>query len=282
MASDDEQVMWELSSGLPLEGQRVHVVGAEFTYRQDYKPDALILVLNYQPVDEDSGEVLDDQEPKEQYYSVGNKYEPGDEDGTYAVHKSGKFVSFNNRSNIGRLIHSYMTVRGKGDADKGLAVVREEGKFPHKAEMYLGLDVTLGSVAYEDQDGKERTTLAFTEYHGRVGKGKASKSTTSSKSSKAKDDDEDDKPTKASGKASGKSSSKKDPEDVFDEDHGGKGLIRRINKAAIAAKDHDAFMDAVLDWEELNTDDKAWNKSAEKLIMDYEDGSMFASAREDA
>ena len=70
-------------------------------------------------------------------------------------------------------------------------------------------------------------------------------------------------------------------EDVFDDDHGGARLIRKLKKAAIEAKDHDAFMDNVLDWEDLTTDDKAWNKKAEKLMMDFSDEGFFATSRED-
>lgn len=285
MASEDEQVMWELSTGLPLDGARVHVTGAEFGYRQDYfKGDAALLVLTFQPVDDD-GDALEDQEPKEQYYSLGNKYEPGDADGTFAVHKSGKFVSFNAGSNIGRLFHSYVECRGKGKTAEdryksGFDVVREEGLFPHRVEMYLGLDVTLGGIPYEDQNGKERSTLGFTEYHGRIESGKKAKASSSKSSTKAKakDDDEDEKPAKSTkAKASGSNTM----EDVFDDDHGGASLIRKLKKAAIAAKDHDAFMDNVLEWDELTTDDKEWNKKAEKLMMDFSAEGFFASSRDD-
>lgn len=253
--SEHEQSMWDLGSGLPLDGARVKIVSAKFNYNQEYNANAVVLDLEFSP---------EEGENQHQLYSVGKNYEPAD-GGATVEHKSGKFVMFNDRSNIGRWIKSYVTARGDGDYDLGLKTVKAEGLEPHKVDCWVGLDITLASESYKDQNEKERSTMVVGEYHGKEGGAKASKTKASdSKSaSKAKDEDSD-----------GESFA-----DIL-----GAALFRKLKKAAAEAKDHDAFMDLCFDGDlkaDIVTDDKAHNKKVEKIIMDDKPTGLFMSSRDD-
>lgn len=275
MPKEQEQSMWDLKAGLPLDGQRVRTHDCTFTFRQDYLPDQIVLVVGLQPIDED-GDDVEGSKSREQLYSIGRGYEATDEDGTSVKHKSGKFVNFNENSNVGKWIHAYVVARGDGDFDEGLQAVKAEGAEPHIAAYWDDMDVTLKAVAQEgfiDKSGnktKDRTTLVIDQFNGRIGEAvKPAGKKLAGKTTEAKTT------TKATPAASGG--------DTFD-DFFDAPLLRKLNKAAVAADDHDAFCDVCFEGElqsEIVTDDAAWNKKASKFIMAFKDGSLFATARAD-
>lgn len=265
MANDNEKSMWDLTSGLPLEGAHCHSVAAEFTYNQEYAKNAVVLDITWQNVDDDT------QDPQHQLYSVGKNWEPL-EGGERVAHTSGKRQGFNNQTNIGRLIHSYITARGDGDFDKGRSIVIDEGIEPDVAAMWIGLDVTLSGVQYEtmgkNADGtpKMGNTMVIGEYHGRVGDATAP--------AKA--------PAKAAGKAAKAAASA--PAETNGggtdfADHLGQALYRKLKKLAVDSADHDAFMDAAFALDEVSSDDKAWNKATERIILASDDESLFATSQ---
>lgn len=259
MADDNEFSMWELGSGLPLDGARVHSTEAVFTYNNEYAANAVVLDITWQPEDAT-------HEAQHQLYSVGNKWEPLDE-GTEVGHTSGKRQRFNDQTNIGRLIKSYIEARGNGDFDKGLKTVIEEGIEPNKVNMWIGLDVTLKSVKYplqtKNPDGtpKEGQTMVIGEYHGRVGDEPKAAA----------------KPAASKPKAETKAETNGGGTDYAD--HLGQALYRKLKKLAADAADHDAFMDAAFALDDVSTDDKAWNKATERIILNSDDDSLFAEAR---
>jgi hypothetical protein len=261
MADEQEFSMWELGSGLPLEGARVHSTDAVFTYNNEYAANAVVLDITWQHED-------DTIEAQHQLYSVGQKWEPLNE-GESVGHQSGKASKFNDQSNIGRLIKSYIESRGGGNFDKGLAIVIPEGIEPNHIAMWIGLDVTLKSIEFpgmgKNPDGsvKMSRTMVIDVYHGRVG---------------------DEAPAKAPAKAASKAKaaapaaeSNGGGDDYAD--HLGQALYRKLKKLAADSADHDAFMDAAFALDDVSTDDKAWNKATERIILNSDDDSLFASAR---
>lgn len=264
MADNQEFSMFELGSGLPLEGQRCRSTEATFTYNQEYAANAVVLDILWQPWDgENDG---DPDTAQHQLYSVGQKWEPLDS-GQAVGHTSGKRQRFNDQTNIGRLIHSYIVGMGDGDFDKGLKAAVESGMEPDKVAMWIGLDVTLKGVKYDtlgkNADGtpKQGNTFCIGELHGRVGEAATTK--TASKPAKATSEDKAD--TNGGG-----------------DDHAGhlgQALYRKLKKAAADAADHDAFMDAAFEIDEVSEGDKDWKKATERLIMDSGPGSLFAEAR---
>ena len=267
--SDKDFTMFDLSSGLPLDGARVAVISSTFTYNQEYSADAVVLDLEYQPLDED-GEATG--EAKHQLYSVGKKWEPAN-DGESVEHGSGKRQMFNTQTNIGKLIHSYLQARGNGDEKAGMQVVIGEiddyGQ-PDQASFWLGLDVTLKSIEYTVQSGKTSSTFGISEYHGRQGEAKKAKAGGSKLASKA-----------APAKAAPAKATKSDDDDAADthKEHLGRALYAKLTKLAKEADDHDAFMNEAFDLDDVTSDDKKWNKVTEAIIMGYNDDSLFATAR---
>lgn len=259
MADEQEFSMFELGSGLPLEGARVHSTEAIFTYNQEYAKNAVVLDITWAHVDDPS------VEPQHQLYSVGNKWEPLD-GGEAVGHTSGKRSKFNDQTNIGRLIQSMIDTRGLDDM---LAEARETGNEADKAAFWIGLDVTLKGVKYDtlgkNADGtpKQGQTMVIGEWHGRVGDSKPSK------------------PVKAAADKPAKSAAKAESNGGGDDyaDHLGQALYRKLKKLAVDADDHDAFMDAAFALDDVSSDDKAWNKATERIILDSGDASLFATAR---
>jgi len=269
--ADKEVNMWELGSGLPLDGARVHAVEAVFTYNQEYSADAVVLDITWQPWDGNE----DDGEAKHQLYSVGKRWEPVSE-GTEVAHESGKLQMFNNQTNIGKLIHSLLEALGGGDVAEGMKAVIEAGLQPYKVDCWIGMDVTLKAIEYETQNGKKSSTFGIAEVHALPGGEGAPKAKTSGTGGKAAPK----AAPKAAAKAAAKAATADDEggEDAWKE-HLGQGLYRKLKKAAADANDHDAFMDAAFELDEVTTDDKAWNKATERIIMDYSDTGLFAVAR---
>lgn len=263
--SDKDFSMWELSSGLPLDGARVHCTEATFTYNQEYSADAVVLDLTWQPWDGTD----DDGEAKHQLYSVGKKWEPANE-GASVQHESGKRQMFNNQTNIGKLIHSYLEARGDGDVAEGMKAVISEGGEPDQAEFWIGLDVTLKSIPYKTQNGKDASTFGVGEYHGRVGEQKAKGGSKGKLAEKPAGKPATAKPAAKAADVDG--------EDGWKE-HLGMPLYLKLTKLAKGADDHDDFMSKAFDLDDVTSDDKSWNKVTEKIIMGYEDGSLFATAR---
>lgn len=262
MADDQEFTMWKLGSGLPLDGARVHSTKALFTYNQEYAKNAVVLQITWQVWDGEHDDPA--TEPQDQLYSVGNKWEPLD-GGESVGHTGGTNKPFNDQTNIGRLITSYLTCLGGGDMDKGIKAAMATGAEPNKADFWVGLDVTLTKVEYPlptkpTEPAKMGQTMVIGELHGRVGEAPAAKTTTASAPASA--------PT-ASSNGGG--------DDVAE--HLGQALYRKLRKAAQEAADHDAFMDAAFAMDDVTSDDKAWNKVTERYIMDYSENSLYAQAR---
>jgi hypothetical protein len=260
MADDQEFSMWELGSGLPLDGARVHSTKAIFTYNQEYAANAVVLDITWQPEDESA-------DAQHQLYSVGKNWEPLDS-GAKVGATSGKRQKFNDQTNIGRLIAAYIEARGNGDFQTGLKAVISEGMEPDDAQFWIGLDVTLKSVKYPTQsknpDGtvKEGSTMVVGEYHGRIG--------------------EDAPKGKVAAKPAAKAAAKPAAATSDGDDHAehlGQALYRKLKKLAVDADDHDAFMDAAFALEDATSDDKAWNKATERIILNSDSDSLFAQAR---
>jgi hypothetical protein len=271
--SDKDFNMFNLTSGLPLDGARCHAVEATFTYNQEYAADAVVLDITWQPVDEDGEEA---GEAKHQLYSVGKNWEPADE-GATVEHGSGKPMNFNNGTNIGKLIHSLMEARGDGDATKGLAVLvseMDDSGQPDNVAFWIGMDVTLKSIQYKTQNGKESSTFGIGEFHGRVGEEVEAKPKAKTATKVA---------PKASGKPAAKAAAKANDatgEDAWKE-HLGPKLYRTLVKLAVDADDHDSFMDQAFALDDVTSDDKAWNKATEKIIMVDDEDGLFGTARAD-
>lgn len=246
----DNFTMWKLGSGLPLDGAEVTIKSAEFTYDQQYSADAVVLRLVFG---------LQDGSEGVQLYSCGSKWEPIN-GGAAVQHTSGKNQMFNDRTNIGRLIDSYLKARGDGDVQAGMVAAIADGVEPNKAEMWVGMQVTLGAIKYNTQTGKESTTFGVAEYHGRQGA-----------------------VVKAAGVvakvAAGKAKGKADGGVTDFDDHLGIKLFRVLKKLAQESDDHDTFMEAAFDLEETTSDDKAWNKATERIILNSDDDSLYATAR---
>ncbi len=263
MSDDQTFSMWELGSGLPLEGARCHSTDASFTFNNEYSANAVVLDITWQPQEDPSAEA------QHQLYSVGKNWEPLEE-GTSVGHTSGKRSKFNDQTNIGRLIHSYVSARGGGDFAKGLPIVIAEGIEPEKAAMWIGLDVTLMTVRYPTQnknpDGsvKEGSTMVIGEYHGRVGDAPAAASAPAQAAAPA---------APASTPAAGAGATS-DFAEVL-----GQALYRKLRKAAMDAKDHDEFMDVAFNIPETTEGDKDHVKAIERIILDPDPGSLFADAR---
>jgi hypothetical protein len=261
MADEQEFSMFELGSGLPLEGLRCHSTEAIFTYNQEYTANAVVLDITWQPEDAT-------MEPQHQLYSVGQKWEPLD-NGEAVGHTSGKRSKFNDQTNIGRLITSYVEGLGGGDFEKGIKLAIQGGMEPDHAAFWRGIDATLKSVKYEtlgrNADGtpKMGNTFVIGELHGRVGEEAAP-----AKSTKA---------TSKTSAASAPAESNGGGDDVAE--HLGQALYRKLKKAAKDAADHDAFMDAAFEMDEVTDGTKEWKKQTERIIMDSSDDSLFAEAR---
>lgn len=264
MMSDESVNMFEFSSGLPLEGQRCHSTASVFTYDQQYNADAVVLKIHFQPVDDEGNP---EGEAKDQLYSVGKQWEPIAE-GEAVANKSGKKQQFNNMTVISKLINSVMVARGGGDVAKGMQVLIDEGVEPDTAAFYLGWDVTLGSIPYKDQNDKDRSTFGVKEWHGRVGEAPKAAKPAAKKLA--------DKPGTAKPAAKPAATDDGDEEEAWAE-HFGQALYRKLKKAAVDADDHDAFMNVAFDLDGVVSDDKAWNKKAEQIIMD--ENGLYASAR---
>lgn len=264
--SDNEVNMWQASSGLPLEGQRVRTHSALFTYDQEYSADAVVLKITMQPWDgaEDEGE------PKVQMYSVGKNWEPADE-GASVTTKDGKPRQFNDMTVIWKFLQSYMAARGNGDIDAGMKALINEGADPRNADIYNGLDVTMKGISYKDLSGKDRTTFGIGEYHGKVGEpAKPAAKLAAKPAAKAA--------AKPAAKAAPASEADSGGEDAWKE-HLGTKLFIQLKKLAKEAENHDGFMEAAFDLDGVSSDDKAWNKVTEQIILSYEDDSLFAYAR---
>jgi hypothetical protein len=268
--ADKEVNMWELGSGLPLDGARVHAVEAVFTYNQEYSANAVVLDITWQPWDGSD----DDGEAKHQLYSVGKRWEPVNE-GTEVAHESGKLQMFNNQTNIGKLIHSLLEALGDGNVAEGMKAVMEAGLQPYKVDCWIGMDVTLKAIEYETQNGKKSSTFGIAVVHALPG-GEADTPTKAKAAPKAA--------AKAAPKVAPNAAAKADAaddeggEDAWKE-HLGQSLYRKLKKLAADAKDHDAFMDAAFELDDLTTDDKAWNKATERIVMAYNEDSLFFAAR---
>jgi len=261
----DEQTftMWELGSGLPLDGARVHSTAAMFTYNQEYAKNAVVLEVTWQPWDGTNDST--DSEAQKQLYSVGQKWEPLD-NGESVGHTSGRQQRFNDQTNIGRLITSYIMALGGGDWDRGLKAAMASGMEPNVAAMWVGLDVTLGKVEYDtlgkDEHGNQKRgqTMVIAEYHGKAGAASPAASTPATTSNP---------PAAASTNGGG--------DDVAG--HLGQALYRKLKKLAMDSADHDAFMDAAFLMDDVTSDDKAWNKATERIIMEFGPDSLFTTAR---
>lgn len=275
---DNNRTMFDLSSGLPLDGARVHSVEAQFTFDQGYAPDAVVCAIFWQAHD---GEGEDSGEPTRQLYSVGKSWEPEDE-GARVVHKSGKFQNFNDSTNIGRLIHSFLEARGNGDVQAGLALAIDEMDTygtPDSVDFWLNLDVSLKALKYPTQQKdpvtqlpKEGQTMVIDEYFGRFGDATPAKPKGKAVAGKAAT------PAKAvAAKPSG--AAKGNTEVVSPVKHLGPGLLKTLKTLATEVEGHDEFMIAAFELDGVVTEDQKWNKITEKLIMDFEDGSLFAEAR---
>lgn len=268
--SDKTVNMFEVVSGLPLDGARVHSVAAQFTYNQEYSADAVVLDIEWQPIDEE-GE--NEGESRHQLYSVGKSWEPAD-GGESVMHTSGNLRNWNSGTNISKILVSLLEARGDGDPADGMRAFMDEGIYPHEAAFWLNMDVTLKSIEYETQSGKKSTTFGVGEWHGRVGevaeKPKTGKAT-ASKAALA--------PKAGAGKAkAAEPETSASGEDDWKE-HLGQALFRKLKKVAEDAKDHDAFMDAAFGVDGAEEGDKAWKKITEGIIMDYSDTGLFATAR---
>lgn len=267
MADEQNFSMFELGSGLPLDGARVHSVSAIFTYNQEYTANAVVLDVEWQPWD---GET-DHDEAQHQLYSVGQKWEPLD-NGNAVGHTSGKRQKFNDQTNIGRLIKSYVEGLGDGDFDKGIQQAIQSGMDPSQADFWVGIDATLKGVTYPTQnknpDGsvKEGRTMVIGELHGQAEAPAAAPKLAAKAGGKA---------TKAASSAKAETNGGGDDP----ADHLGQALYRQLKKLAVDAADHDAFMDAAFELPDVKSDDKAWNKATERLIMASDEGSIFAEAR---
>jgi hypothetical protein len=277
MANDKEVNMWELGSGLPLDGARVHATEAIFTYNQEYSADAVVLDITWQPWDgaEDEGEA------KHQLYSVGKRWEPVNE-GTEVAHESGKLQMFNNQTNIGKLIHSLLEALGDGDVAEGMKQVMAAGLEPYKVDCWIGMDVTLKAITYTTQNNKESSTFGIGEVHSLPGGEAAAPAKTPAKKAAAPAGKAAPKPgAAAAAKPAAKAEASGEGEEAWIE-HLGQGLYRKLKAAAEEAADHDAFMDTAFAMDAVTSDDKAWNKATERIIMAYEADSLFGTARADA
>lgn len=280
---DNTKTMFDLSSGLPLDGARVRTIAAEFTYNQQYAANAVVLDITYQPLDEDGDEVGD---VVNQVYSVGKNWEPTNE-GQSVAHTSGKFQTFNDQTNIGRLVHHYLLARGDGDAEAGKAALiaeMEDRGDPSSAGFWVGIEAAMKRVEYptqkKDSNGNPVMggTFVIDEFHGFVDEDK-----TKAKGGAKATGKGGTLAPKADTKAAAKSTSKAaaaatsdDPEELF-----GAALFAKLQRLARKADNHDKFMDAAFELEDITdkADDKAWTKAAERIIFNSDDDGLFAQAR---
>jgi hypothetical protein len=245
---------WETSSGLPLDGATVTVTGAEFGYNAELGAGVVCMNMTFQ---------IEDGEEVEQSFSVGRNGEPS-RDGNELVGAPAKFPQ---RSNYGRLIDS---VR---------AIVDHPGQVigsPKLAGGWVGTQWVMGTVPIESTnpttgESKTRDALVFTEYVGTAG-GKAGKAKATAKKAPAKKA----APTAALDEDEG--------DDGDDGDEGGDEapsapngidpkLWGRLVKLALAHEDHDAFSDAALELDEVDS-----NRAAQKAVLVTTAGSVWAAA----
>lgn len=153
MTMTDEKSLWNLGSGLPLDGAEVTVAAAAFTFNNDYAANACVLELSF----------VDDQGTEaKQLYSLGKGWEP-QADGERAGHESGTFKKINDNSNYGKWLKAFMA------ADGAMEYARGTGKEPDDASLWLGMRLKLKASKYTTQTGKESTTMVVDQFLGGSG-----------------------------------------------------------------------------------------------------------------
>lgn len=143
----EEKSLWDLSSGLPLDGADVEITDATFEVDNSYAAGATVLALTFTP--------LDGSESQRQLYSCGKNWEPLN-GGSALGHVSGKpngVVTLNTNTNYGKFIAA-ATAAEDGAKFKANAQVD-----PGETSLWIGTKWTLGSLATENFQTKKAGSL---------------------------------------------------------------------------------------------------------------------------
>lgn len=230
---------WETGSGLALDGATVTVTALEFGFNASI--GAGVTCANFEFTDDD-GEVI------EQSFSCGKNFE-ANRDGTELT-GNGKL---NRNSNFGMLIESLKAVLDNPGDTIGS---------PKVAENWVGHRFEFGTVEVERKNpttGVTSTKSAFiiTGYAGTAEGGEVEAAAPAAKPAAAKTGGVK---KAAAPKAAGGAA-------VIGEE-----LWNGLVELASNSEDHDAFVNAALDWPEVDT-----SKDAKKLVMGTGAGSVWAS-----
>jgi len=224
---------WETTSGLPLAG------GVEVTIQDlvfGYNPkigNGLTLCANITFAIEETGDTAD------QSFSVGQNWEAMEKGARVEKNGGTGKQSFSKQSNFGRLIDSAIAV-GAGPHMRGPAT---------RADTWIGTRWTTDTESITTKNpetGKEQTkdAIVFSSYRGLV--------------------DGEAAPTKPAGKSSSKPATKSADDEIPEE------LMTKLLALAGESEDHDAFMAAALELDEV-----ADSKAATNAVMESGKGSIW-------
>lgn len=239
----DEEVesSYELSSGGLVEEFTGEVVAAAFGFDASYNEDTCILELLVRPSEEDAEEfteaMLDEDGNYRMIFPVGDKWEDTDR-GAGVQHESGKTRKFGKGSGIGLLLEHALELDGVGDVLKGRGPATQ-------ADIWVGLTFRWEDkeFTWTDRDGDDHTYTRMLPVEFIDG-GEAKKPAKKAPAKKAPA-----KKAPAKRGAAKKAADDEPADDAADEATDAETfdipakLRGQLKKLAVAADDHDDFME---------------------------------------
>lgn len=251
MPYDDAESSWELGSGFALDGARVTITDCEFGFNNNLGAGIPCANMTF------TGE---DGTPMEQSFSAGNNFMAASDGSELQPVNEGTEPKVNKNTRYGVLIASAINVV-ENPADE-IGDVRV-------AKSWLGTEWTMGTISRPTKNpttGVEKNSdfFIFTEYHGRgdaepdepvaAPRKAAAKTTAATKKATA--------PGRVAGKAKAGSTLESTNPDLWAE------LLALANES----EDHDAFVEAAMDREDVETD-----KLAQKAVYSSGKDSVWAA-----
>lgn len=244
--AEEAFTLWELGSGLPLDGTEATVTAASFGYNNEYAAGACVLELTF--TDDESNEAT-------QLYSVGKGWEPQD-GGALVGHESGRNMRINNRSIYGMWIAAFMQCPG------AMEYAHAVGKEPNDASLWLGCRFLLKAHTYEKQDKKEGTTIVPAQFLGNAETGTAAATTAAKPATATKT--LAPRPGAASAPASA-------PAAAAGDDDMDPAVRKALMKIAGSVESFDQWLDLALEVEGV-----AGNKPLERQVMSKKPDGLYA------
>ena len=254
MAPEEEYEFdpWETSTGLP-DKITVRIENPHFGFDAQIRDGKACLFIP-------EGTIIagtDQPEPFNQFFTVGDGWEPAGKGGSRLVREDGRNKQINNNSNYGRFFTSLKVAAEKQDL---MDTLRKRGT-PFDAETWDALELYLERETYhyddrESGEKKEASRLNVVRIE-KMGDAKVGG---------AKDGDVQEKASVRSGEpetAASNGSGDLDPK-----------VKAKLRALAREHTEHKAFVEAAFD-----VDGVLDNAAAEEAIMDQGEGSIWASTR---